>query len=68
MISYEVSIGLLVMPSILLADSFNLTAIIQAQDLMFYFIPLFPSFILFFISALAETIDYLLIYQKLNRN
>jgi NADH-quinone oxidoreductase subunit H len=68
MISYEVSIGLLVMPSILLADSFNFTAVVQAQEVMFYFIPLFPSFILFFISALAETIGYLLIYRKLNLN
>jgi len=55
MISYEVSIGLLVMPSVLLSDSFNFIGIIYAQEHMFYIIPLFPSFILFLISALAET-------------
>lgn len=43
------------MPSILLADSFNFSTIVQAQEKMYYFIPLFPSFILFFISILAET-------------
>jgi len=55
MISYEVSLGLLIMPPILLANSFNLSAIVQAQSNIFFIIPLFPSFIMFFVSALAET-------------
>lgn len=55
MISYEVSMGLLIMPVILLSDSLNLTAIVLAQENLFFCVPLFPSAILFFISILAET-------------
>lgn len=55
MISYEVSIGLLIMPSIILSNSFNLTEIVYAQEDIFYIIPLMPSAVLFYISILAET-------------
>lgn len=55
MISYEVSMGLLVMPAIILSESLNLTAIVQAQAMLYNIVPLFPSFILFFVSMLAET-------------
>jgi NADH-quinone oxidoreductase subunit H len=68
MISYEVSMGLLIMPVLFLAGTANLTGIVLAQESMYFCIPLFPACILFFICILAETIDYLLIYQKLNLN
>ena len=55
MISYEVSIGLIIINVILLSGSLNLTEIILAQKGMSYVFPLFPVFILFFISILAET-------------
>lgn len=55
MISYEVSMGLLIMPVLLLSGTANLSGIILAQQAIYYCIPLFPSFILFFISILAET-------------
>jgi NADH-quinone oxidoreductase subunit H len=55
MISYEVSIGLIIINVILLSGSLNLSEIILSQQDMWYIIPLFPVFILFFISILAET-------------
>ncbi len=55
MISYEVSIGFIISTIILCVGSFNLTQIILAQDSIWFFIPFFPLFIMFFISALAET-------------
>ena len=55
MISYEVSIGLLIMPVLICSGSLNLSIIIESQKEIFYFLPLFPVFIMFFISALAET-------------
>ena len=55
MISYEVSLGLLVMPVMLLAGTANLTGIVMSQNYLYNFISLSPSFILFFISILAET-------------
>lgn len=55
MISYEVSIGLIVMSVLVCSGSFNLTAIVLAQRDVWYFFPLFPLFLMFFISALAET-------------
>jgi NADH-quinone oxidoreductase subunit H len=55
MISYEVSIGLILMSILLLTGSFNLTEIVLAQESNFYVIPLFPIFLIFFVSALAET-------------
>lgn len=55
MVSYEVSIGLIIMCVLLCAGSLNLTEIVKAQKEIWYCIPLFPLFLMFFISALAET-------------
>jgi NADH-quinone oxidoreductase subunit H len=55
LISYEVSMGLLIMPVLLCSGSANLTTIVEMQSAVFFFIPLLPSFFLFFISILAET-------------
>jgi NADH-quinone oxidoreductase subunit H len=60
MVSYEVSIGFVIITVLLCAGSLNLTAIVNAQDtkygmLGWYWLPLFPMFVIFFISALAET-------------
>jgi NADH-quinone oxidoreductase subunit H len=55
MISYEVSIGFILIAVLLCAGSLNLTKIVMAQTHVWFAIPLFPMFIMFFISALAET-------------
>jgi NADH-quinone oxidoreductase subunit H len=70
MVSYEVSIGFVIITVLLCAGSLNLTQIVQAQEtrglahalgvpwltiLNWYWLPLFPMFVIFFISALAET-------------
>src|SRR5690606_5235758 len=55
MVSYEVSIGFIIVTVVICAGSFNLNEIIYAQRNIWYFIPLLPAFLLFFISALAET-------------
>lgn len=55
MISYEISFGLIILSVILLSGSLNFVGIVQAQETIFYCIPLFPLFIMFFISILAET-------------
>lgn len=55
MISYEISIGIIIITVILCAGSLNLSDIVLAQQSTWYFIPLFPSFIMFIISAFAET-------------
>jgi len=55
MISYEVSIGLIIISVVLCAGSLNLSEIVLSQKQGWYFIPMFPMFLLFFISALAET-------------
>ncbi|MES2676917.1 MAG: NADH-quinone oxidoreductase subunit NuoH [Pseudomonadota bacterium] len=55
MISYEVSIGLIIITVILCVGSLNLTDIVLAQKNHWFAVPLFPMFIIFFISALAET-------------
>ena len=60
MVSYEVSIGFVIITVLLCAGSLNLSAIVEAQDgrfglLGWYWLPLFPMFVIFFISALAET-------------
>ncbi len=55
MISYEVSIGLIIISILLSAGSLNLTEIVLAQNEMWYLIPHFPMFVIFFISTLAET-------------
>lgn len=55
MISYEVSMGLIIISVLLCAGELNLTSIVLAQKEIWYFIPLFPAFVMFFVSALAET-------------
>lgn len=55
MISYELIYSAAVLSVIILCGTFNLTEIIEAQQSVWYIIPLLPIFILFFISALAET-------------
>ncbi len=55
MISYEVSIGLIIITVVILSGSLNLNEIVLAQKNHWFVLPLFPMFILFFISALAET-------------
>jgi NADH-quinone oxidoreductase subunit H len=55
MVSYEVSIGLIIINVLLCAGSLNLVDIVLAQKNIWYAIPLFPMFVIFFISALAET-------------
>jgi len=55
MISYEVSIGLIIISIILIVGELNLTAIVLAQKEVWFIVPLFPAFIMFFVSALAET-------------
>ena len=55
MISYEVSIGIIIIIVLMCAGSLNLTEIVIAQKNIWYIIPLFPLFILFVISAIAET-------------
>jgi NADH-quinone oxidoreductase subunit H len=60
MVSYEVSIGFVIVTVLLCAGSLNLSDIVRAQDtpyglLGWYWLPLFPMFIIFFVSALAET-------------
>ena len=55
MISYEISIGFIVLTTVLCAGSFNLSSIVLAQTKTYFIIPLFPMFIIFYISMLAET-------------
>ena len=55
MVSYEVSIGIIIINVLLCVGSLNLKEIVLAQENMWFAIPLFPMFIVFFISALAET-------------
>src|SRR6201999_1443665 len=60
MVSYEVSIGFVIITVLLCAGSLNLSSIVEAQNgswglFSWYWLPLFPMFVVFFISALAET-------------
>ena len=55
MVSYEVSIGIIIINVLLCVGSLNLSDIVMAQKELWYIIPLFPMFVIFFISALAET-------------
>ena len=55
MVSYEVSIGIIIINVLLCVGSLNLSDIVIAQKNMWFIIPLFPMFVIFFISALAET-------------
>ena len=55
MVSYEVSIGVIIINVLLCVGSLNLTDIVLAQQNLWFIVPLFPMFVIFFISALAET-------------
>ena len=55
MVSYEVSIGVIIINVLLCVGSLNLNDIVIAQKNLWFVIPLFPMFVIFFISALAET-------------
>ena len=55
MVSYEFSIGIIIINVLLCVGSLNLSDIVLAQKDMWFVIPLFPMFVIFFISALAET-------------
>jgi len=55
MVSYEVSIGVIIINVLLCVGSLNLNDIVLAQKKIWFIIPLFPMFVIFFISALAET-------------
>ena len=55
MVSYEVSIGIIIINVLLCVGSLNLNEIVIAQKELWFVIPLFPMFVIFFISALAET-------------
>jgi len=54
MVSYEVSMGFVLVTVLLCAGSLNLTTIVLAQQKLWYCVPLFPMFVIFFVSALAE--------------
>jgi len=54
-VSYEVSIGVIIINVLLCVGSLNLNDIVLAQRELWFVIPLFPMFVIFFISALAET-------------
>jgi len=55
MVSYEVSMGFVIITVLLCVGSLNLTDIVKAQQTVWFALPLFPMFVIFFISALAET-------------
>ena len=55
MVSYEVSIGIIIINVLLCVGSLNLNEIVLAQEKVWFIFPLFPMFVIFFISALAET-------------
>ena len=55
MVSYEVSMGFVIVTVLLCVGSLNLTEIVRAQETIWFVVPLFPMFVIFFISTLAET-------------
>ena len=55
MVSYEVSIGIIIINVLVCVGSLNLSDIVLAQEKIWFIFPLFPMFVIFFISALAET-------------
>jgi len=55
MISYEISLALIILTAVTLSHSLNLSTIVLSQTNVWHILPLFPAFIMFFISALAET-------------
>lgn len=60
--------ALLIMPVLLFAGTANISSVVFGQVNIYNIFPFFPTALLFFISLLAETIDYHLIYQKPNLN
>jgi NADH-quinone oxidoreductase subunit H len=55
MVSYEVSIGFIIVTIVVCCGSFNLQTIVESQKNIWFIIPFFPLFLMFFVSALAET-------------
>ena len=55
MVSYEVSMGFVIVTVLICAGSLNLSEIVMAQKGMWFVVPLFPMFVVFFVSGLAET-------------
>ena len=55
MVSYEVAMGCVIVTVLVCVGSLNLTTIVNAQQNIWFFIPLFPMFVIFFVSTLAET-------------
>jgi len=55
MISYEISIGFTILNVVICAGSFNLSNIVLVQQKIYFILPLFPIFLIFYISMLAET-------------
>jgi NADH-quinone oxidoreductase subunit H len=55
MVSYEVSMGFVIVTVLMCVGSLNLTEIVRAQENVWFLLPLFPMFVIFFISTLAET-------------
>ncbi len=55
MVSYEVSMGFVIVTVLMCVGSLNLSEIVRAQETVWFFIPLFPMFVIFFVSTLAET-------------
>ena len=55
MISYEISIGFIVLTVVICSGSFSLSTVVLAQQKVWFFLPLFPVFIIFYVSILAET-------------
>ncbi|GAA0578416.1 NADH-quinone oxidoreductase subunit NuoH [Craurococcus roseus] len=55
MVSYEVSMGFVIVTVLMCVGSLNLSQIVRAQETVWFFLPLFPMFVIFFISTLAET-------------
>ena len=55
MVSYEITLGFAILPVVICTGSLNLIDIVKAQINIWFFIPMFPLFLIFFVSALAET-------------
>ena len=55
MVSYEISIGIIILCIVIITGSFNLNTIVISQSTIWYFIPFFPLFLMFFTCSLAET-------------
>jgi NADH-quinone oxidoreductase subunit H len=55
MVSYEISIGFIILTIVIVSGSFNLQNIVESQKYVWHVIPFFPLFLMFFISSLAET-------------